>query len=433
MTNQTPEDPENALDLIIETKERRLVDRPKKLDSLVDTQAMRFLEAMDFQSFNNLSSAFEKFMMDAPLFQGDVSFARAAMALDLTARLFSTIDTDKNNLLSREEFAYLLLKTTEANRQALSWLIENFHAFTQACFFKDQIAKDDVEAARNVFHGLKIAKEKLGFDKQPTLENLKTLDPKEIKNLLDNRRSELTPHEASGLQYLLDHIKKYVGQKPGEKGPGAKEQDEKSDAKEKSKEQELEKKRKDELEEERLKQLEGVLDPKSLRTLKSLKLNSFESLFLAFAEFIEDSLNFKHDKPFGKAANALDTTANQLSELEMNEDHFFTRDELLIVSKMSQKEDKDKKQMNWLVKHFDAFTKAFFFPGKAKKRDIKAASKVFQGLDFVQARFSDDPNVQKELDREIRNYLNQHRGMMQPKHREGLETLVDFMERHARD
>ncbi|MBX9686359.1 MAG: hypothetical protein K2X27_06625, partial [Candidatus Obscuribacterales bacterium] len=181
MTNQ-PADEEELGDLILEFREKRLVDRPKKLDTMIDTQAMRFLEAMDFQSFGNLSSAVEKFMMDAPLFQGDVSFSRAALALDLTAQLFSLIDTDKNNLISREEFAYLLLKTNEANKQALSWLIENFNAFTQACFFKDQISRDDIEAGRNVFHGLKVVNDKFGFHKQPTAENLQELDHDQVKD-----------------------------------------------------------------------------------------------------------------------------------------------------------------------------------------------------------------------------------------------------------
>ena len=99
MTTQTDDGDELMLDSI-KPKRGAGLDRPKKLESLVDTQAMRFLEGMDFRSFNNLSSACEQFMMQAPLFQADVSFANAAMALDLTAQLFPTIDTDKNNLLN---------------------------------------------------------------------------------------------------------------------------------------------------------------------------------------------------------------------------------------------------------------------------------------------------------------------------------------------
>ncbi|MBX9721768.1 MAG: hypothetical protein K2X81_10260, partial [Candidatus Obscuribacterales bacterium] len=370
---------------------------------------------------NNLSGAFEQFMMDAPLFQSDASFANAAMALDLTAQLFSTIDTDKNHLLSREEFAYMLQKTTDANRQALSWLVENFNAFTQACFFKDQIGKDDIEAARNVFHGLKVVNDKFGFNKPPSLENLKDLDPSKVKEFLDGNKDSLSPHEAAGLQYLLDHIKKHgtKSEKLG-KNEGAEktEKTEKNSSKQKG---------------NRLHELDGVIDQRSLKTLQGLKLNSFDSMFHAFVGFLEDPASFRGDTPFNKAANALDTSASLVSDLEMDPEHMFTRDEMLIVTKLSP--SKEKKQMSWLVKHFDAFTKAFFLPGKAKKRDLLGARNIFHGLGFVRERFDldedEDPMAAQDLKREIRNYLDGHKGALEAHNRIGLQQLVEFMERHA--
>lgn len=409
-----PTEQPNEDDLLIESTVVKRIERPKKLQSLVDTQAMRFLEAMDFQSFNNLSGAFEKFMMEAPLFQGDASFANAAIALDLTAKLFPLIDTDKNHLLSREEFAYLLLKTNAENRQALAWLTENFNAFTQACFFKDQIGKDDIEAARNVFHGLKIANEKFGFKKEPTLENLQDLDANQIKDFLAANKSSLSPHEAAGLTYLLDHIKKNVSPKDAPKAKNAE-------------------KLNDNFESKKLEQLGGVLDRRSLKTLQSLRLNSFESLFAAFISCLEDGLSFKGDTPFSKSANALDTTSRLLTDLDMGEDHMFTRDELLIVSKLST--DKDKKHLGWFAKHFDAFNKAFFFPGKAKKKDVASARNVFQALGLVQERFYYDQNApllsQSEIEKQIKDYMRSLNEALETQKR-SLEQLLLFMEKHAK-
>lgn len=409
-------------DLVIDANSDRIVERPKKLQSMIDTQAMRFLEAMDFQSYEDLSGAFRQFMMDAPLFQGDVAFSRAALALDLTAQLFSTIDRDKNHLLSREEFAYLLLKTTEANRQALSWLIENFHAFTQACFFKDQIAKDDIEAARNVFHGLKIAQEKFGFNKQPTLENLQELDAAQIKDFLEKNRAGLTPHEASGLVYLLDHIKTNVNDNE--------EAFEDSETKTSDKlDNDVETGRED-----GLKKLDGIVDKQTLHTLRALKLNNFESLWEAFAAFLEDPAAFRGDTPFVKAENALDASANILSELEMDSEHPFTRSEVIIVGKLSG--SKDKKQLKWFARFFDALTKTFFLPGKTKKKDLFAARNIFGGLSFVRENFDCESAAllgnRQDLNRQIKLHLQSRQHQLEERHKRGLEELVRFMEEHAR-
>lgn len=415
MTNKPTDNPQ---ELLIESQIKKVDDRPKKLQHLIDTQAMRFLEAMDFQSFNDLSGAFEQFMSAAPMFQGDVSFSRAAMALDLTARLFPIIDTDKNSLLSREEFAYMLLKTNDANRQALAWLIENFQAFTQACFFQDQISKEDIEASRNVFHGLKICQEKFGFTKEPTSENLAELDPDKIKDYLDKNKDTLTPHETSGLTYLLDHIKKKIGfRKKGdraEKGEGTEENETEEDLK--------------------LKALEGVLDKRSLKTLQGLKLNNFDSLFTAFMDFMEDPESFRGRSPFAKAAGVLNTTADAMNELDMGEDYAFTRGEMLIVSKMTKNE---KKPLNWFAKHFDALSKLFFKSGKSKRRDIISARNVFTGIDVMDERFNFEEELRtssrEELDMRIRTYLRGHHQSMHPSSKVGLEQLLHFMEKHAQE
>lgn len=415
--NQVEKDLVN--DLLIESKERRKLERPKKLQSLIDTQGMRFLEAMDFQSFGNLSSALEQFMAEAPLFQCDASFSAAALSLDLTAQLFPVIDRDKNGLLNRAEFAYLLEQTTAANRQALSWLIENFNAFTQACFFKDQIGKDDIEAARNLFHGLKIVQKEFGFSKQPTLENLQELDEGKISDYLDNNRSLLNPHEISGLKYLLDHIRKHRKSETQNQSDACEDKPERPER--------FDKKRP-------FQGMDGVLDRRSLQTLETLRLNSFESLLSAFAAFLTDALSFRGETPFNKSANALDASADILDELEMGEEHVFTPDELLIVSKLSAR--KDKKRLCWLVNHFEGFTRAFFWPGKAKKKDILCARNIFQGLGFVRERFncgeSVYPEFRQQLRRHIKICVSSPQSALDPGHKASLEDLVNFMERHAR-
>ena len=78
-----------------------------------------------------------------------------------------------------------------------------------------------------------------------------------------------------------------------------------------------------------------------------------------------------------KTANALDTTGSVLTELEMDSDHMFSQDELLIVSKLTS--SKDKKHLSWLVKNFRQFYQSFFPSRKAKKKDILAARNIFHG------------------------------------------------------
>lgn len=434
MSSQGPSDQE-ASDMLIEAIKPKTLDRPKKLQSLIDTQAMRFLEAMDFQSYNDLSSAFDKFMMDAPLFQGDVSFSRAAAALDLTAQLFSTIDRDKNHLLSREEFAYLLLKTTEANRQALSWLIENFNAFTQACFFKDQISRDDIEAARNVFHGLKIAKDKFGFDKEPTAENLQYLNEDQIKDYLAGNKGKLSAQEVAGLTYLLDHLRKFgkkkTGKKPGELEHEEEDSNKETETADKKVKDATDKTKEKEKERDPLDDLEGILDPKSLKTLRAMKMNSFESMFGAFIEFIEDAISFRGETPFEKSADALDVSAKVLSELDMGEDHSFTREELTIIAKLTG--SKEKRQVSWFARHFDGILKSFFVPpGKAKRKDVIKARNVFHALGLVRDRFDvpppNTPDSRAKIEAQIRSFLANQNIAFEPQSRRSLEDLIHFME-----
>ena len=82
---------------------------------------------------------------------------------------------------------------------------------TQACFFKDQIGKDDIEGVEERISRTQDCKREIrGFQKQPTLENLQELNAEQIKDYLDNNRGSLSQYEVSGLKYLVDHLEKHV-------------------------------------------------------------------------------------------------------------------------------------------------------------------------------------------------------------------------------
>jgi hypothetical protein len=114
----------------------------------------------------------------------------------------------------------------------------------------------------------------------------------------------------------------------------------------------------------------------------------------------------------------------------MGADHAFTRDELRIVSKLSSRQD--KKQIAWVAKYFDVFSKVFSFPGKAKKKTLLDVGDVFRGLSFVRANVLGKADARLELASQIRHHiaaLQANPNSSQQKR--GLEQLVDFMEKRA--
>lgn len=181
-------------------------ERPRGLEDVLDRRSLRILESLDLDSFDNLSNAFEQFLQDTPLFEGDTTFGKAALALDLTAQLFGEIDADKDHMFNRADLAFLLEKTTSENREALAWLVDHYDAFTQACFFQDGITKDDIESARNVFHGLHQIHEKFGFSEEATPESLHHLSPDGIRKYLHDNHDSLEAHDRAGLESLLSYI-----------------------------------------------------------------------------------------------------------------------------------------------------------------------------------------------------------------------------------
>ncbi|CAM6002442.1 unnamed protein product [Sphagnum balticum] len=205
-----PDAGEYAIDKIDEVQ---MVNRPQGLENVLDKQSIHILESLDLEAFDNLYNAFESFLSDAPLFAGDTSFAKAAMALDATANLFSQMDQDDDHLLGKSELEYLLQSTTSDNVEALRWLVDHFDAFTGACFFQDKISCDDLESARNVFHGLKFVHEKFGFNEEATPETVQHLNAIRIENYLSDNRDHMEAHDVAGLEQLLAYIEEHAAKR----------------------------------------------------------------------------------------------------------------------------------------------------------------------------------------------------------------------------
>jgi hypothetical protein len=89
--------------------------------------------------------------------------------------------------------------------------MEHYEAFTQACFFKNGITIDDLEAARNVFHGLRLVHEKFGFSEEATPESLQHLNADKIRTHLRDYGASMEPHDRAGLEALLQYIEQHGG------------------------------------------------------------------------------------------------------------------------------------------------------------------------------------------------------------------------------
>lgn len=188
--------------------------RPRGLEDVLDRESLKILESLDLNSFENLLNAFDQFIADAPLFAGDTTFERAAIALDTTAQLFGRLDSDGDKVVSVDELQSLLEKTTDANKESLNWLLEHFDAFTAACFFESGITRDEIESARNVFHGLRHLHEKFGFSEEVSPDSLQHINADSIRDYLNSHKDELETHDRAGLEQLLVYLKTHKDRYP---------------------------------------------------------------------------------------------------------------------------------------------------------------------------------------------------------------------------
>ena len=186
----------------------QVVDSSTALHMVLEKDEIKMLETLELNSFEHLQYAFEDIVNNAPLFEGSSSFQQAAIALDMAAKLFPQIDHDGDHMLSPAELESYLAQCNSANKEALSWLVSHYEAFSKACFFQGTLTRDDIEEARNVFHGLHHLHDNFGFDGAPSPEALAGLSPAGILAYIDKHRDDLDPHEIAGLKGLADHIAK---------------------------------------------------------------------------------------------------------------------------------------------------------------------------------------------------------------------------------
>lgn len=194
------------------SEKEQAIDSSAGLHMVLEKDEIRMLETLELNSFEHLQSAFEDILNNAPLYEGASSFQQAAIALDMAAKLFPAIDHDGDHMLSPSELESYLAQCNAANKEALSWLVSHYEAFSKACFFEGTVTRDDIEEARNVFHGLHHLHDRFGLEGVPSPEALATLSPAGIMAYLEQHGAHLDPHEIAGLRGLAAHVAKLRAQ-----------------------------------------------------------------------------------------------------------------------------------------------------------------------------------------------------------------------------
>lgn len=188
------------------SEREQAIDSSAGLHMVLEKDEIRMLETLELNSFEHLQYAFEDIVNNAPLYEGTSSFQQAAIALDMAAKLFPAIDHDGDHMLSPSELESYLAQCNMANKEALSWLVSHYDAFSKACFFEGTVTRDDIEEARNVFHGLHHLHDQFGFEGAPSPETLAALSPAGILAYLEQHKAHLDSHEIAGLKGLAEHI-----------------------------------------------------------------------------------------------------------------------------------------------------------------------------------------------------------------------------------
>lgn len=186
----------------------RPAEKTAPLEAILTRDEVQMLELLELNTFEHLQAAFEDILSQSQLFEGDTSFKQAAIALDTAAGLFPYIDKDGDHMMTLSELETYLKQDTSANVEALKWLTVHFEAFSNACFFRGSVTRDDIEEARNVFHGLHHLHQCFGFDGRPETQALAALSDNEIEQYLHDRGTSIDRHDAIGLRGLVEYIRK---------------------------------------------------------------------------------------------------------------------------------------------------------------------------------------------------------------------------------
>jgi hypothetical protein len=120
-------------------------------------EAYAIFRAMRFESYESAMDALDEFVGNLEMFDKDMTFERASVALAKAAEGFDTIDRNHDLGLTREELSHYVDNTEGNISEHMEWLSEHFDALSRAGLFPDgdgKITKRDLESASQVFDGL---------------------------------------------------------------------------------------------------------------------------------------------------------------------------------------------------------------------------------------------------------------------------------------
>lgn len=172
--------------------------------SSLDRESFRALEALSLNSFENALNAFDEFLGSILIFEGANSFVKAANALDIASKAFLTIDANHDFVMTKAELeGYLAGCPSNDIASPLSWLISNFAVLQSLSFFLDGITRHEIEAARDLFHGLNYLQanlDKIGGTKRGGVSE------KAVLKYLHKNIGQLEIHDYRGLKGLAKYL-----------------------------------------------------------------------------------------------------------------------------------------------------------------------------------------------------------------------------------
>lgn len=170
-----------------------------------DRQSMRMLESLTLNSFENVLNVFEEFLSGVPLFEGITSFAAAALAFDAAAVAFSAIDANHDFLMTKIDLENYLSECDQRSSVHLKWLVANFPVLEQLSLFVGSVSRDEIELARDVFHGLSYVQKNIDAIHPPSSKG--KLAAADLSVHLAKFGRTLESHDARGLAGLAAHIR----------------------------------------------------------------------------------------------------------------------------------------------------------------------------------------------------------------------------------
>ena len=184
---------------------------PEKDSPYFDKDSRYILESLNANSFENALNAFENFLNNVDQFCGSTPFMKAAHALDLAGLSFAAIDADHNFVMTKDELDTFVAEHGDGDTaDSMSWLRENFDTLEGMAFFMGGIAKNEIEAARDVFYGLSYIQENYDQVKAHGSGDNKGISDKQVADYLNAHGTKMDAHHARGLGELVNYLKKRV-------------------------------------------------------------------------------------------------------------------------------------------------------------------------------------------------------------------------------